>query len=146
MPRESFASTLGVALIGLGIGQPSVALSAIPVEPVVAAQPSTVWINPRGSVKVATSNCGTRLCGWVVWASPEALQDARDGGVQNLVGTQLLQNFRQIGRDRWQGRLFVPDMGRTFYSTITRLDPQALKISGCILGGLICKAQVWHRA
>jgi uncharacterized protein (DUF2147 family) len=37
-------------------------------------------------------------------------------------------------------------MGRTFYSTITRLNPQALKISGCILGGLICKAQVWHRA
>jgi uncharacterized protein (DUF2147 family) len=146
MPRKSFASALGAALIGLGIGLPSVAASAIPVEPGAANQTSAVWINPRGSVKVATSGCGNRLCGWVVWASPEALQDAREGGVQNLVGTQLLRDFRQTGRDLWQGRLFVPDMGRTFYSTITRLDPQALKISGCILGGLICKAQVWHRA
>lgn len=122
------------------------AASALP--PPAAAQPHmrSVWINPHNNVKVETGDCGGKLCGWVVWATAEAEQDARDGGVEKLVGTELLQDYRQTASDRWQGRVFVPDMGRTFYSTITRVDPAALRISGCIMGGLICKSQVWRRA
>ena len=108
-------------------------------------QTRTIWINPYNNVKVATGDCGGKLCGWVVWATPEAEQEARDGGVQQLVGTELLQNYRATGPGTWQGRVFVPDMGRTYYSTIRLLDPNSLKISGCILGGLICKSQVWRR-
>jgi uncharacterized protein (DUF2147 family) len=50
-----------------------------------------------------------------------------------------------VSANEWQGRVFVPDMGRTYYSTIKRLDPNQLIISGCIFGGLICKSQIWHR-
>lgn len=103
------------------------------------------WLGPYRNVKVETGDCNGNLCGWVVWATPEAEAEAREGGVQHLVGTELLQDYRQVARDRWQGRVFVPDMGRTFYSTITRLDPGRLKISGCILGGLVCKSQIWRR-
>ncbi len=118
-----------------------------------SAQPSPkqsqthgIWVNPYDNVKVETGDCGGKLCGWVVWATPEAEQDARDGGVQKLVGTELLQDYRQTGGNRWQGRVFVPDMGRTYYSTITRQESGALRISGCILGGLICKSQLWRKA
>lgn len=92
-----------------------------------------------------TGNCGNNLCGWVVWATPEAIQEAKDGGVQQLIGTELLRNYHSTGPGTWQGRVFVPDMGKTYYSTITLLDPNSLKISGCILGGLICKSQIWRR-
>ena len=128
---------------------------AMTAPPTAIAQPSTpaqqslahgIWVNPHDNVKVETGDCGGKLCGWVVWATPEAEQDARDGGVQKLVGTELLRDYRQTGGNRWQGHVFVPDMGRTFYSTITREDPGVLRISGCILGGLICKSQLWHRA
>ena len=119
---------------------------AQPSPPAQQSQAHSTWINPYDSVEVETGDCGGKLCGWVVWATPEAEQDARDGGVQQLVGTELLQDYRQTGSNRWQGRVFVPDMGRTFYSTITRDQPGALRISGCILRGLICKAQLWHRA
>ena len=126
----------------------TVPLTAIaqPSPPAQQSQARSTWINPYSNVKVETGDCGGKLCGWVVWATPEAQQDARDGGVQNLVGTELLQDYRQTSGNRWQGRVFVPDMGRTFYSTITREEPGALRISGCILGGLICKSQLWHRA
>lgn len=103
------------------------------------------WINPRGTVKVATGNCAGKLCGWVVWAAPQALADARAGGVTRLIGTELLQNYHAIGPRRYQGQVFVPDMGRTFYSTIEQRDASDLKISGCILGGIICKSQTWRR-
>lgn len=111
-----------------------------------AASTFDILINPYGSVKVETSVCGGKLCGWVVWANAEAMQDARDSGVPNLIGTELLRDYRQTDANRWQGRVFVPDMGRTFYSTITRLDANAFRISGCVLGGLVCKSQIWHRA
>lgn len=103
------------------------------------------WVNPKGSVRVQTGGCGDRLCGWVVWANPQATADAREAGVDKLIGIALLQDYRVTGPGRWQGRVYVPDMGKTYYSTIRQLDPNSLKISGCILGGWICKSQTWQR-
>ena len=104
-----------------------------------------IWVNPRGSVKVKTGTCGDKLCGWVVWANPQAQQDAKDSGVEKLIGTELLQDYHPTGNGKWQGQVYVPDMGRTFYSKIEQQGPNSLKISGCILGGWICKSQVWNR-
>ena len=103
------------------------------------------WVNPSGTVKVETGHCSSNLCGWVVWAAPQAMADAKDSGVTRLVGTQLLKNYRSIGPGRYQGQVFVPDMGRTFYSTIKQSNSNSMRISGCILGGLICKSQDWRR-
>ncbi len=118
----------------------------------VAAAPSHAagsitgrWINPLGSVIVTTGNCHDKLCGWVSWASEAALADATDAGVRNLVGTTLLQDYRARSPGRWAGRVFVPDMGRSFSSTIEQLDGDRLKISGCLIGGLLCKSQIWVR-
>lgn len=122
--------------------------STTPAETLHGMQPEAIgtWSNPLGTVKVETGNCGANLCGWVIWAAPQAISDARDGGVARLVGTELLKNYRSTGPGRYQGQVFVPDMGRTFYSTIKQNDANSMRISGCILGGLICKSQDWHRA
>ncbi len=104
------------------------------------------WINPHGTVKVETGDCAGKLCGWVVWAAPKAEADARDSGVPRLIGTELLRDYRSAGPGRYEGQVYVPDMGRTYASTIEQRGPNDLKISGCILGGLICKSQDWHRA
>lgn len=111
------------------------------------AQPEIVgiWVNPSGSVRVETGECDGKLCGWVVWADGKALADARDAGVSNLVGTKLLQDYRPTDAGRWQGRVYVPDMGGTFFSRMALVDAGQLRISGCILGGLLCKSQVWHK-
>ncbi|AZI35405.1 hypothetical protein NT2_09_01110 [Caenibius tardaugens NBRC 16725] len=113
-----------------------------------ATQPEAIgtWSNPLGTVKVKTGDCAGNLCGWVVWAAPQAIADARDSGVTRLVGTELLKNYRSTGPGQYQGRVYVPDMGRTFFSTIKQNDVNSMRISGCILGGLICKSQEWHRA
>jgi uncharacterized protein (DUF2147 family) len=123
---------------------------ALASTPLSAQAPATgvdgTWVNPHGSVKVKTGPCGDKLCGWVVWASPQALKDASDSGVAKLIGTELLQDYHSTGQGKWQGRVYVPDMGRSYYSTIQQEGPNSLKISGCILGGWICKSQIWQRA
>jgi uncharacterized protein (DUF2147 family) len=81
----------------------------------------------------------------VVWASAQARADARDSGVANLLGTELLQDYRASGGGVWKGTVFVPDMGRRFASEIDAVSADAIKVKGCILGGLVCRSQVWTR-
>lgn len=103
------------------------------------------WINPRGTVIVATAPCQGGLCGWVRWANGEAQSDAQEAGVAHLVGTELLQDYKSDGRGGWSGRVFVPDIGRSFSSTIRPVDPTHVKISGCLIGSWMCRSQIWSR-
>ena len=131
-------------LVGLGM----IMATSIPVAWAKTPTPSAIegtWVNPDGTVAVKTGNCAGRLCGWISWASPEALQDAKDSGVEKLIGTELLQDYRAEAPGRWRGTVYVPDMGHSFSSRITQLSPYKLKISGCLLGGFICKSQVWRK-
>ena len=131
-------------LVGLGL----IMATSIPVAWAKAPTPSEIigtWFNPDGTVAVRTGDCAGRLCGWISWASPEALQDARDSGIERLIGIELLQNYRSEAPGRWRGTVFVPDMGHSFKSRITQLSPNNLKISGCLLGGFVCMSQVWHK-
>lgn len=103
------------------------------------------WSNPLGSVTVETQPCGEHLCGRVDWVSPEALKDAKKAGVPSPVGLELLQDYAPSSSGTWHGRVYVPDLGRTFNSTITVENPDTLRISGCVLAGLLCRSQLWHR-
>ena len=124
---------------------PLIAASTPPAP--AAGGAAGLWTNPHHSVIVRTAPCGGNLCGTIVWASATAQQDARDGGsTGQLVGTELLRDFRAESRGRWSGSVFVPDMGRSFDSTIVQQGPNALNIAGCILHGLLCKHQLWTRA
>ena len=107
--------------------------------------PEGFWMNPRGTVAVRTGACGAHLCGGIVWASAEARADARDSGVDPLVGVQLLEDYRPLGSGAWAGTVFVPDMGRRFASRIEQSEPDHMVVKGCVLGGLLCKSQTWRR-
>ncbi|PNU06902.1 DUF2147 domain-containing protein [Novosphingobium guangzhouense] len=119
-------------------------LVAAPVAVNAATCTEGIWLNPSRSVAVRTGACGQGLCGRVVWASGKALADAQDSGVTSLIGTELLHDYRAEG-PVWRGSVYVPDMGRHFDSRIEALSPDRLKISGCILGGIFCRSQVWTR-
>jgi uncharacterized protein (DUF2147 family) len=137
-----FRNGLGLATLALTL------LAGGSVAATAALQPGPVagnWVNPKRNVTVSTAMCGKLLCGTVIAASPEAQAAAKKAGAPALIGTRLLQDYRQTGTGKWQGKVFVPDRNGTFYSTIKQIDANRLKISGCILGGLICKSQVWER-
>ncbi len=120
-------------------------LAAMGMTAAAPASADELWLNPHNSVVVRTGACGDRLCGWIAWANGEAKQDARDAGVTNLIGTALLKDYHLVERGRWKGTIFVPDMGRRFSSEIDELSPTTIKVKGCLLGGFICKSQLWTR-
>ena len=125
----------------------AVALAAVAAQTASAQGPGVegVWSNPKGSVQVRTGTCGDKLCGVVVYASQKAQADAKKAGAAPLIGTTLLRGYRANGAAQWAGEVYVPDRQASYYSTIQLVDAQTLKVSGCILGGLICKSQMWHR-
>ena len=103
------------------------------------------WVNPKGTVTVRTSRCGSAVCGTVISAAPSAQEKARAAGTERLVGTRIMSDFRPAGRGIWQGQAFIPDVGITVPATMTQIGRDRLQISGCALGGYMCKEQVWTR-
>jgi uncharacterized protein (DUF2147 family) len=110
-----------------------------------APQPSGVWRNPKNSVHIRIQPCGGSVCGTVVWASPKVQEKARKAGTPNLIGKQLLQEFRSEGPGAWGGRVFVPAMARSVSGKLKAAGPNSVVASGCLLGRFVCKSQVWTR-
>ena len=103
------------------------------------------WRNGSNSVHIQAHRCGASMCGRVVWASPKAIADARRGGTPKLVGLDLFRDFRKDKKGNWRGKVFVPDLNKTFSGTVVVIDARTLKGTGCALGGVICKSQTLTR-
>lgn len=126
-----------------------IALAALSGRPVLAAETAGrsfgFWRNPSDSVRIRVHPCGRTMCGTVVWASDKAKADALRGGTASLVGNQLFRDFSEEREGVWRGRVFVPDIGKTFSGTVTVLDPNRLEGRGCLIGKVGCKSQIWVR-
>jgi uncharacterized protein (DUF2147 family) len=104
------------------------------------------WRNPQGTVIISIAPCGDTTCGRVQWASEQAKADARKGGTDPLVGAELLKEIVSKGDGRWRARLFVPDLNKTSKAELRLLGPDRLKVTGCLVGRVACKSQVWTRS
>ena len=121
------------------------AWSALAADATLSDRTYGTWRNPKNSVHIEAQSCGDKICGVVVWASEKAKADAKRGGTDKLIGQQLFQDFEERKDGRWKGKVFVPDINKTFHGTVTVIDPDTLEGKGCLLGGIGCKSQVWTR-
>ena len=104
------------------------------------------WKNPSGRVTVLIEACGEAVCGSVIAAAESAKADARRGGTADLVGTQLMTGFKPAGPGKWRGRMFVPDINHRSKAELRLIGADQLKVTGCMVGRMICKSQLWTRA
>jgi uncharacterized protein (DUF2147 family) len=114
----------------------------------LAADPSGTWRMDNGKVTVRVSDCGGKLCGWIValkkpldkHGRPKRDKDNPNPALRNrpVIGLALLSNMRPAGDNRWEGQIYNPDDGRT-YSAKMKLEGGTMKIKGCVL--IFCKSQ-----
>ena len=119
--------------------------SAAIIAPAGQIGPLGAWRNPQGTVIVSIAPCGQAYCGVVQWASDSAIADARRGGTDPLIGTEVLSQLRPKEPGRWRGRLFVPDLNKRSKAELHLVDSNQLKVTVCGAIGLVCKSQVWTR-
>lgn len=61
------------------------------------------------------------------------------------IGRNIIENMVADGANNWEdGTIWAPDEDET-YSSEMELDGDVLTVSGCVLGGLICRGQDWTR-
>ncbi|MGY4479215.1 DUF2147 domain-containing protein [Bradyrhizobium sp. USDA 3364] len=102
-------------------------------NPVQAANsPLGVWLTEEEEGKVRIEQCGANLCGYAV------------NKKSNGNGEQVLINMKP-GKDKWSGRIFDPNSGSTYDSTIAMKSPDTLRVQGCAFGGMFCGGQTWTR-
>ena len=95
--------------------------------------PLGVWLTEEKEGKVRIEPCGPNICGYSV--------DKKS----NQNGEQVLINMKP-GKDKWSGRIFDPNSGSTYDSTIALKGTDSLRVQGCAFGGMFCGGQTWKRA
>jgi len=113
-----------------------------------AAQPSAFeghWANPKHSMIVNVSRCGDDYCAVVVKASAKAQANARKGGTDHFIGTEILR-VRPAGDGIFKGKAFDPESNMHVSATITMAGPGVMDLRGCALFGMVCEAQRWTKA
>ena len=103
------------------------------------------WRNTRNTVHLRVRPCGAALCGTVTWAADQQRADAKKGSGRDLVGSILLRDLQRGDDGKWRGKVFVPDINSNASATVTQVNGNMIRVSGCTLFGLACKTQHWHR-
>jgi uncharacterized protein (DUF2147 family) len=101
-----------------------------------AADPSGTYLRDTGASKVRIAKCGEAYCGSLVW-----LKDANGPA---KVGQRIFYDMKPAGEDKWEGKAFNPEDGKTYSGKMT-LSGGSLTTAGCALGGLICKSVSWEK-
>ncbi|MBS0479643.1 MAG: DUF2147 domain-containing protein [Proteobacteria bacterium] len=140
--RKMVSRLLACAVL---IAAPVASVQPAGADPARAIVPSWtgVWRNTNNTVHIKAAPCGANMCATVVWADDKtkASVAARD---RNIIGMQLLRDFRESAPSEWKGSVYVPDRDMTVSGTITMLDRNTLKAVGCFLG-MICQTRHWTR-
>lgn len=96
-----------------------------------------------GVVHVDIGPCGAALCGVIAAAFDDTGTVVAD---YEHVGKRMIWDMAPEGGANWSGgRIWAPDRDKTYRAKMELASADRLKVSGCVAGGLICRAQTWVR-
>jgi uncharacterized protein (DUF2147 family) len=98
----------------------------------VAGSVNGNWLRSNGA-HVQAFDCGGGL-GLKVTKSPEPKK----------VGKTIMCGAKKTAENKWKGTVLNLDDGQS-YSGYVVLNGDSLTLSGCVLGGLVCKDDTWSR-
>jgi uncharacterized protein (DUF2147 family) len=103
------------------------------------------WTNPKHTTLVHVTRCdGNAYCAIVLKASAKAQANARKGGTEHFIGTEILHVSR-AGDGLYKGKAFDPESNMHIPATVRFVDAGTIEIQGCALFGMICKTQRWTK-
>jgi uncharacterized protein (DUF2147 family) len=128
---------------------------AAPAKAQTGSTPEGIWLTQAGDAKVRVSRCGGGICGVVVWlkdpidpatGKPQVDDKNPNSALQRrpIIGLALFSGMRAAGPNKWSGRIYNADDGKTYASTISVAGPGTLRVEGCV--GTLCGGEDWTRA
>jgi uncharacterized protein (DUF2147 family) len=117
---------------------------ALAASPAAADGIEGHWTNPKHTTLVRVERCGgSSYCAIVLKASAKAQANARKGGTEHFIGTEIL-HVRDSGDGRFKGTAFDPESNMHIPATVRFVDAGTIEIQGCALF-VICKTQRWTK-
>jgi len=135
----------------------AIGLALMAIAPALAADPFGTWLTEDKKGKIHIVNCGGALCGNLVWIQeptdtetnkPKLDKHNVDASKQGrpLLGIPIVLNMKPNGADKWEGQVYNAEDGNTYSGSFAMTGANSAQLKGCIMGGLLCKAQTWTRA
>jgi uncharacterized protein (DUF2147 family) len=127
-----------------------VVLLGLSVAPASAADPSGDWTVENGEARIRVAFCSGSLWGVVSWekspggkdsSNPDPAKRSRD-----TLGLPILINMKPDGADKWSGQIYNAKDGKMYQASVSLESENALKVRGCVLGGLFCGGETWARS
>ena len=125
----------------------STGLALVLVATPVAAQANIEghWTNTKRTTVVKVTECArSTYCAIVLKASAKAQANARKGGTEHFIGTEIL-HVSAAGKGVYKGKAFDPESNMHIPATVRFINAGTIEIQGCALFGLICKTQRWTK-
>ena len=102
-----------------------------------AADPYGTWLRPSTGATVDFYDCGGKLCAKIV--------GQKDAAKKATIGKVIMSGAAKTGANSWKGSLLNVDNGQTYSGVVTLESAKALKLEGCVLGGIICTGETWTK-
>lgn len=83
--------------------------------------------------------CGPNYCGNIV----ESFKAGKSFESEN-VGKMIVIDMAALGEGKYKGKVYRPSNDKTYLGKIT-LNGNAMKLAGCVAGGLFCSKQDWTK-
>ncbi len=117
--------------------------------------PVGTWTNEEKEARFEIYNCGSKLCGKIVWlkeplreGKPKLDRSNPDKNLQNrpILGLVFMQNFELDSDNKWDnGTIYDPKSGKTYSCYMKVLNKNQMEVKGYIGISLIGRTQNWTR-
>ena len=125
---KTFALATAFALMA------SAAMAADPIEGMWQTQAD------EGALAIVSiAPCGGAFCGTIVTSYKDGAEYASPN-----VGKQIVRSMKATGDGNYEGQVWRPANDKV-YNGKASVAGTTMKLSGCVAGGLICKAQTWTK-
>jgi uncharacterized protein (DUF2147 family) len=140
---EAGWTTKACAALALGF-----ATMGVVAAPARADDPSGNWLVADGTAQMKVEQCADGYYATIDWErkpgtdanNPDPAKRGRP-----LTGVPILRAMKPTGANEWDGQVYNPKDGGVYHAHMALPRRDALRIEGCVLGGLICDGETWSR-
>ena len=142
-------------MIRCSIPLAAVALVAVVMTsvPVLAADPTGLWLSQDGDVKMKVAHCGDAICGTIAWlknpndesGKPKVDKNNADASKRGrpIMGSAVVLPMKADGADKWSGQIYNAEDGKTYSGSFALSGATKADLKGCV--AIICKTKTWTR-
>ena len=132
----------------LGVAAVLISVTAAPAQTALPKDPTGDWMVSKGLATIRVVDCGGQYWGVVAWEKTPGGVDSNNPDpklrTRPTLGMPVLRGMTPSKPNEWSGDIYNSQDGRTYSASISLLQPDVLKVQGCVLG-FLCGGENWTR-